>query len=469
VTTTEPLSNHTQTGGMQVNADLHAHSGYAGGVGKISFARIDDMMSLKGITVVGTGDCLHPQWLDYLKKNLKETESGIFSFKERKTSFVLQTEVIMTSRINHRRKSVHTVILFPSFDTVDIFCRKLQEWGVKNTIGRPFIVCDNPEDVSYRLHTLKDIDPETEVVPAHVLTPDGIYGSNCPITHLHEFFGNFARRISAIETGLSADPTLLHLIPELNSRTWISNSDAHSHHLHRMGREFTTFELPQLTFSHLVRAIRENNVVRTAEFNPAEGRYFLTGHRGDRKGHNGQYCFFSPEHVPQAHTCPICSKNLTGGVLERVVTLHMEQSEGKPESRKPNHPGEAHVSMDYMKNIVKNIKTYQIEKPRNFTNMIPLVEIVARGLNIQSVTAKKVLGEYRNIVERVGSECELWFMEKDILKETLEGINPHVLEALLNINEGRFGFYPPGFDGEYGRLVLGTPTAISDIYEIYPG
>ncbi|MBU7024891.1 MAG: hypothetical protein HXS40_12075, partial [Theionarchaea archaeon] len=173
---------------MQVNADLHAHSGYAGGVGKISLARIDDMMSLKGITVVGTGDCLHPQWLDYLKENLKETESGVFSFKERETSFVLQTEIIMTSKINHRRKSVHTVLLFPSFDAVDIFCRKLQEWGVKNTIGRPFIVCDNPEDVSHRLHTLKDIDPETEVVPAHVLTPDGIYGSNCPITYLHEFF-----------------------------------------------------------------------------------------------------------------------------------------------------------------------------------------------------------------------------------------------------------------------------------------
>ncbi|MBU7024293.1 MAG: hypothetical protein HXS40_09015, partial [Theionarchaea archaeon] len=273
---------------------------------------------------------------------------------------------------------------------------------------------------------------------------------------------------SAIETGLSADPTLLHLIPELNSRTWISSSDAHSHHLHRMGREFTTFELPQLTFPHLIRAIRENNVVRTAEFNPAEGRYFLTGHRGDRRGHKGEYCFFSPEHIPKAHTCPICSKNLTGGVLERVVTLHMEQSEEGAEPRKPGHL-KTYVTRGYMENIVQSIRTYQAEKPRNFTNMIPLVEIVARGLNIQSVTAKKVLREYRGIVERVGSECELWFMEKDILKETLKGINPHVLEALLNVNEGRFGFYPPGFDGEYGRLVLGTPTTISDICEIYPG
>ncbi|MBU7036904.1 MAG: hypothetical protein HXS52_03150 [Theionarchaea archaeon] len=446
---------------MQVNVDLHAHSGYAGGVGSISFTRIDDMMSLKGITVVGTGDCLHPQWLDYLKKTLRETDNGIFSFNERPTSFVLQTEVIITSKVRHRRKSVHTVILFPSFDAVDLFCRILQDWGVRNTIGRPFIVCKDPGDVSYRLHTLKDIDPEIEVIPAHILTPDGIYGSNCPVTYLHEFFGDFERSISTVETGLSADPTLLHLIPELSSRTWISSSDAHSHHLHRMGREFTTFRLPRLTFSHLVRAIREDNVIRTAEFNPAEGRYFLTGHRGDRKGHNGSYCFFSPECVPRNHICPICSKNLTGGVFERVVALHRKQSE------KDAEPGmKERISVTYMENIMKSIETYKTEKPREFTNMIPLVEVVARGLNIQSVTAKKALKEYKTIVERVGSECELWFMERDSLEETLKGINSDVLDALLSVKEDHFGFYPPGFDGEYGKLVLGAPVAISDICEI---
>ncbi|MBU7000768.1 MAG: hypothetical protein HXS51_08400 [Theionarchaea archaeon] len=449
---------------MQVNADLHAHSGYAGGVGKISFARIDDMMSLKGINVVGTGDCLHPRWLDYLKKNLKETENGIFSFRERPTSFVLQTEVIITSRIDHRRKSVHTVLLFPSFNAIDILCRKLQEWGVKNTIGRPFIVCENPEDVSHRLHILEDIDPDVEIIPAHVLTPDGIYGSNCPITYFSEFFGDFAESISAVETGLSADPTLLHLIPELESRTWISNSDAHSHHLHRMGREFTTFELPRLTFPHLVTAIRKNNVVRTAEFNPAEGRYFLTGHRGNRKGHNGQYCFFSPEHIPHDHVCPICSKTLTGGVFERVIALHMQQSgENLPEREEHD----VTIGTHDMTSIMKNIEAYRTEKPRKFTSMIPLVEIIARGMNMHSVTAKKVLREYRTIVEKVESECELWFMNKDTFRETLKGINPQVLDALLSVCEDHFGFYPPGFDGEYGRLVLGAPAAISDICEIH--
>lgn len=426
---------------MQVNADLHAHSGYAGGVGKISLARIDDMMSLKGIDIVGTGDCLHPGWLQFLRENLKEAEDGMFLFEERKTRFVLQTEVILTSKVGTGRKSVHTVILFPSFDAVERVCGLIKGWNVKNTIGRPFIVCENKNDVSQKLYTLSDIDVEIEVVPAHVLTPDGIYGSNRPITYLREFFGEFSSSISAIETGLSADPGLLNYIPELQDKTWISNSDAHSHHLHRMGREFTTFDVQKMTYSQVIDAIRKNKVVGTAEFHPAEGRYFLTGHRSNRKGHDGSYCFFSPNHVPRDHECPICSKKLTVGVLERTVTLRREQSSKKEE---------------------------KIERERKYVNMIPLAEVVAKGLGIQSVTAKKVFKEYQRIVRLVGSECDLWFMDGDTVEEVLEGnIDEQVYSVICEVKQGAFGFYPPGFDGEYGKLFLGNPVDVADLWEIH--
>ncbi len=438
---------------MQVNADLHAHSGYAGGVGKISLAKIDEMMSLKGIDVIGTGDCLHPQWMEFLKKNVEEIEDGIFSFEERQTKFVLQTEVILTSKIDKGRKSVHTVILFPSFDAIERVCEAMEEWGVKNTIGRPFIVCEDKNDVSQRLYTIKDVDGKIEIIPAHVLTPDGIYGSKRPITYLNEFFGEYSREITAIETGLSADPGLLELIPELQDRTWISNSDAHSHHLHRMGREFTTFEMRKMDYSHLVEAIRKNEVVRTAEFHPAEGRYFLTGHRGNRKGHNGSYCFYAPEYVPENHKCPICSKRLTIGVLERAVTLRIEQASDNEKEK--------------IKEIIEDMKKNEKkEKSRNFITMIPLAEVIARGLNIKSVTAKKVLKEYIKIVDLVGSECDLWFMDECTLEEVLKGINESVYAALLHIKRGEFGFYPPGFDGEYGKLVLGYRVDVTELSEI---
>ncbi len=439
---------------MEINADLHAHSGYAGGVGKISFEKIDEMMSLKGIDIIGTGDCLHPGWLEYLKSNLKEAEDGIFTFEERKTKFLLQTEVILTSEVGEGRKSVHTVVLFPSFDAIERVTTLMKEWEVKNTIGRPFIVCEDKNDVSQKLYTLRDIDSEIEVIPAHVLTPDGIYGSNRPITYLHEFFGDFSSQIFAIETGLSADPGLLRLIPELESKTWISNSDAHSHHLHRMGREFTTFDVQKMTFSQVIEAIRKNKVVRTAEFHPAEGRYFLTGHRGNRKGHNGSYCFYAPGYVPEDHECPICSKKLTIGVLERAVTLRIEQSsEGKK--------GKIKEVIESMKDDEKR------EKSKNFINMIPLAEVIGRGLHIKSVTAKKVLKEYKKIVDLVGSECDLWFMDEDTVEDVLKkNINEDVYAALLHVKRGKFGFYPPGFDGEYGELVLGKSVDIADLSEI---
>jgi DNA helicase-2/ATP-dependent DNA helicase PcrA len=443
---------------MQINADLHAHSGYAGGVGKISLAKIDDMMVLKGIGVIGTGDCLHPGWLEYLRENLEEVETGIFSFEERETKFILQTEVILTSKVNQGRKSVHVLILFPSFDAVDNVCRILEDWDVKNTIGRPFVKCETEDDVSHKLYSLRDINSEIEVIPAHVLTPDGIYGSNRPITYLNEFFGEFTREISTIETGLSADPALLYLIPELQDKTWISNSDAHSHHLHRMGREFTTFDLRKMKYSHVIEAIRKNRVVRTAEFHPSEGRYFLTGHRGNRKGHNGAYCFYSPEYVPKNHKCPICSKPLTIGVLERAVVLNIAQS-GEEEK-------------DF-KDVIESMKEEKRERERtperkrNFVNMIPLAEIIAKGLGIKSVTAKKVLKVYKEIMGLVGSECDLWFMDDAMLEEVLKGIDERIHSVIVDVKQGKFGFNPPGFDGEYGNLVLGETVDVADLWEIH--
>lgn len=437
---------------MEINCDLHAHSGYAGGVGKISLKKIDEMMVLKGIDVVGTGDCVHPGWSQYLRENLKECADGIFSFEERKTKFVLQTEVIVTCEVETGRKSVHTVVLFPSFDAVDQACRMLEKWGVKNTIGRPFVVCEDSTDVSQKLYELTDIDSKIEVIPAHVLTPDGIYGSNRPITYLHEFFGDFSSRILAIETGLSADPGILRLIPELQGRTWISNSDAHSHHLHRMGREFTTFDVQKMTYSQVVEAIRKNKVVRTAEFHPAEGRYFLTGHRSNRKGHNGYYCYFSPEYVPEGHKCPICSKKLTIGVLERAVTLERKQPSSEDGKRSRE---------------IGTMKANETKK-RKFVNMIPLAEIIAKGLKIQSVTAKKVLKEYKRVVDLVGSECDLWFMDDTTLEEVLKGnIADSIYSVILTVKRGEFGFYPPGFDGEYGKLFLGKLVDVTDLWEIH--
>ncbi|MCK5063373.1 MAG: hypothetical protein KAR23_05590, partial [Candidatus Aenigmarchaeota archaeon] len=202
---------------MLLNCDLHSHSGYAGGVGQISLDDLEKTMDKKGIRVFGTGDCLHAEWRAFLKDNLIEKEDGLFSKKNNNARFLLQTEVIFTAAIGSGRKSVHTVLLFPSFESVDKVCGLLESMDVKNTIGRPFIKCEDSRDVGDKLCKILDVDEGIEAIPAHVMTPQGVYGSNNPVNYMKDFYGCSTERISAVETGLSADPEILSLIPELDN------------------------------------------------------------------------------------------------------------------------------------------------------------------------------------------------------------------------------------------------------------
>jgi PHP family Zn ribbon phosphoesterase len=315
---------------MKLNVDLHCHSGASGGVGNLDIEKIAETMPMKGIELLGTGDCLHPEWNSTLKQILNESSEGIFTptFKSA-IKFILQTELIFTCSVETGRKSVHIVFLFPSFEAVGKMKSLFEEWNVKNTIGRPFVKCDDKEDVAKKLNQIKKIDDLIEIIPAHVMTPQGVFGSDNPINYLNEFFGDAEELIYAVETGLSADPIILGLIPELDKRTLISNSDAHSHHLARLGREFTTLDIKDLTYSAIIKAIRTNNVIRTAEFNPAEGRYFLTGHRAGKTGHGDKFCVFSPKYTPKNRRCPICGKKITVGVLERALELNIVQGEDR--------------------------------------------------------------------------------------------------------------------------------------------
>ena len=426
---------------MKINCDLHCHSGYAGGVGNISLVDIENTMPLKGIDIVGTGDVLQQEWLNTLRSSFVEDESGLFTTApETSVRFVLQTEIIFTSPRGDGRKTVHHVLLFPSFESVDQ-CRELMnKWDVKLKIGRPFVKCKSKEDVARSLYDIHGIDPMIESIPAHVMTPDGIYGSKNPVTSIEQFYGEGVDLINSVETGLSADPTILGQIPELDNFTLLSNSDAHSAKLHRMGREFTTLDVQKIDFPGIIRAIRENNVYRTAEFNPMEGRYFLTGHRKGKKGHGDQYCIYSPSFTPGDGKCPICKKRLTIGVLERSQILKKAQG---GEDREWG---------------------YRPKSSPDFVHMVPLVEIIAYTLGIATLTSKRVIGTYYDMIEHLGSECAMWFMdETDIEKRLTGNVEENLLSNILTIKRGNFNFSPMGYDGTYGRLRIGER---SDIFGI---
>ncbi|MBN1785865.1 MAG: hypothetical protein JW825_02595 [Candidatus Methanofastidiosa archaeon] len=423
---------------MDMHLDLHSHSGYAGGVGKTSFEDVERNMPYKGINVVGTGDCLFPSWKDELRRVLREEGHGIFKFNEDSSiSYVLQTEIIITAEVGGgRRKGVHTLILFPSFESIDRVSEKIGGWGMKNTVGRPFLKCETPIDVGEKLIELKSIDEYIEIIPAHVLTPEGVFGSKAPVDHLSGFYGEFASDIRIIETGLSADPLILSLIPEFDDISFISNSDAHSPALDRMGREFTTIESKR-DYASIIDSLRKNDIVGTAEFNPVEGRYFLTGHRAGRAGHDDSFCAFSPDHTPQGGICPICGKRLTIGVYERALELSRIQGAER-------HIGE----MGY-------------EVP--FVHMVPLVEIISYSLGISNTSSKKVIDRYFRITSRI-NECDLWFEKPESIEKRLEGIVEYsILKNIMAVKDGNFCFNPAGYDGEYGNLVIGKSIDYDNI------
>ena len=437
------LSDEFQKG---IVCDLHSHSSYAGGTGSLDLRTAVDNMPKKGVRVVGTGDCLYPPWLTILKDQLvDEDEDGVFELKnatekEAQTKFVLQTEIAVTAPIGVNRKIVHCIFLWPDYQSIEAAITLIEKFGVKNSMGRPFLTNNSIEEVGERINKILDIDPLIEFIPAHILVPLGIYGPKPPIVYMSDFFGEAAERIHAFETGLSADPTVTSLIPELDDLTLISNSDAHSAALNRLGRELTSLDINKITYKEIIDALRNNRVCYTAEFHPSEGRYFLTGHRGGIRNHKkDEYCVYSPDTVPKNKICPICDLTLEPGVLQRAIELSKDQESDREYG-----------------------KLYG--KKRNFYRMVPLAEIIANGIGIKNPNAKSVRRIYEIIVAAIGTECKLWTTKLSALEQILTGlVDEKIAEAIIEVRKGNFCFSPPGFDGSYGALTIGQTSAYHGI------
>lgn len=452
---------------MELHADLHAHSIFAGGAGGVSkdgvksynkmtkrFHESSTNSPMKGVNLLGTGDCQFGPWMNFLEKELEEVESGIFEYNKNdmkpqleslnleKPKYLLQTEVIFTGPTpnSNKKKKAHVILFFPDFTRIQEFNDLMDKFKVSHEkMARPFIVSDTVEEIENKFHKILDLDPRVEAIPAHIMTPEGVYGSNQRVNYLNEFFGDADVRINAIETGLSADPQILGLIPELDNRTLISNADAHSAALNRVGREFTSFDVNKIDYSNVINSIRKNKVINTAEFHPAEGRYFLTGHRSDRKKpgihSKTQFCYFSPKHVPVNDICPICKKELSVGVLQRAFEISAIQRNDQP------------------RKIGEGPK-------RNFVTMVPLIEIICKSLGIKTLTSKTAIKSYLKVIEQIGPEVTLWTHNINLNEFEIDEV---IVENINKIKSGLFSFSPLGYDGTYGDLIIGKQSDFEDV------
>ena len=120
--------------------------------------------------------------------------------------------------------------------------------------------------------------PEAMFIPAHIWTPHfSLLGAFSGFESIEECFGDFSKHIRALETGLSSDPPMNWRVSDLDGRTLVSNSDAHSPA--KLAREANLLSV-EAGYPALKRAVETGEGFEgTIEFFPEEGKYHLDGHR----------------------------------------------------------------------------------------------------------------------------------------------------------------------------------------------
>jgi uncharacterized protein (TIGR00375 family) len=392
---------------MRIVGDLQVHSRFSRATSSsITLKNLEKYARLKGITLLGTGDFTHPEWLKELKSELTEDGSGILTSKTG-FKFVLQGEISNMYTQNGKGRRIHTLLLAKSFEVVEHINAALRKKGRLDYDGRPIFGFSCIELVEM----MKSIDDDIEVIPAHVWTPwFGLFGSNGGFDSVEECFQDQAKHIHALETGMSADPAMMWRVSSLNKYTLVSNSDAHSYWPWRLGRECTVFDI-DWSYDGLMKAIRtRKGLVETIEVDPNYGKYHYDGHRNCT-------VVLSPSETKKYHSmCPKCGHPLTIGVLSRV-----EELADRPEG-------------------------YTLKDAIPFRTLIPLSEIIA-AVEGSPVASRKTWASYMGLVGKFGSEFGVMLdVEK---KEIAKIVGGELADAIIRTRNQEVEI-APGYDGVYG-------------------
>lgn len=143
---------------MDFIADLHIHSKYSRATSKdMSPETIWRWAQLKGITVIGTGDFTHPEWLRELKEKIRPEGNGLFGLRKklqtpdvpdscrRDVFFMLTAEISCIFRRKGKTRKTHCLIFIPDFAGAERIQAALSKIGNLNADGRPILGLDAKE------------------------------------------------------------------------------------------------------------------------------------------------------------------------------------------------------------------------------------------------------------------------------------------------------------------------------------
>ena len=393
---------------MIINADLHIHSRFSGATSKkMNIQNIAFVAPLKGINVVGTGDCLHNSWIEEIKR-CEVVDEGTFELD--KTRFILSTEI-------EAQKRVHHLLYFPSFSAAEDFKERIRSKS-KNleTDGRPNVDMSGEE----LAQIAKDVD--SLIGPAHAFTPyTAIYAY---FNSLEGCYGDLAEYVSFVELGLSADTDFADKIKELHRLTFLTNSDCHSPHPARVAREFNRFEVNDATFNEIKKAILRtggNKPVLNVGLPPQEGKYHESACRTC-------YTHYSLEEAQRRRWKCSCGKRIKKGVKDRINE--------RADFTEPVHPD---------------------HRPP-YIHLIPMTEIITKAIGQQNPFTQTVNRRWSELVSVFKSEINVLIdcNIEDIAKSTA----PAITEAIQAFRDKKVIIHPGG-GGQYGIIELPNDDAIS--------
>ena len=388
---------------MIINSDLHIHSHYSAATSpRMDLTTLAKESARKGIQLLGTGDCLHPKWLDGIRK--LDEKNGIYYFKDKAegTAFVLTVEV-------EDNKRVHHLLIVPSIAKAEQLYESFRKYSSNiDSDGRPSLRMSGEEIADHAK------DAEALIGPCHAFTPwTALYAYH---NSLKDCYGDLSGYVSFVELGLSADSSYADRISELHELTFLTNSDAHSPYPIRLAREFNRFQIEDMSFEDLKAAIerrRGRKPVLNVGLPPKEGKY------------NESACIRCYKHyslrdaIIRKWRCE-CKGMIKKGVRDRVNEL--ADCDG-------THP----------------------EHRPSYMHLIPLAEVIGLAVH-KSASSKTVTTVWESLLAEFGTEVNVLV---DASMDELRAANrdDRVVEAISAFRTGKVSVIPGG-GGKYGVIVL---------------
>jgi DNA helicase-2/ATP-dependent DNA helicase PcrA len=411
--------------GLKFIADFHIHSHFSVATSShLEPEHLEYWARLKGIDLIGTGDCIHPGWMSELREKLERADNGLYRLKSgfrlaesRRLSgknmpaevyFMPTGEISNIYKKNGGVRKVHNLCVFPDFEAAAKVQSRLDKMGNIRSDGRPILGLDS----KILFEMVLESSDGSFLIPAHIWTPwFSVLGSKSGFDRIQDCFDDLTPHLFALETGLSSDPPMNRTCSFIDRFTLVSNSDAHSPE--KLGREANLFDT-ELSHNGIYRGLKMNEGFSgTIEFFPQEGKYHYDGHRkcGVR---------WDPlETVMHDGKCTKCGKPVTKGVMYRVAELADRPAAGGPADKFVFH------------------------------SITELPALLAEIFGQKSARSTRVMKEYHRLVNSLGSE--FYILLDASLDEISEAGGEHLAEGIRRLRNAEV-IIEEGYDGEFGRI-----------------